>query len=77
MVAAAMAAWRATNRQAYRRTARRALDWFHGRNTQDAQMADPSRGSCHDGLGPEGVNTNEGAESTVVYLLALEDYARR
>jgi hypothetical protein len=35
-------------------------------------LADPARGSCHDGLTPQGVNLNEGAESTLMWLTALE-----
>jgi len=76
MVAAANAAWRATGKRRYRSTARRALDWFNGRNTKGLPLADPARGSCHDGLSPTGLNLNEGAESTVLYLLALQDHVR-
>jgi len=74
---ALMAAWRATGLRRHRAEARRALDWFHGRNALHTNVADPARGACHDGIGADGVNTNEGAESTVLYLLALQDYARR
>jgi hypothetical protein len=35
-------------------------------------LADVARGSCHDGLTPNGVNLNEGAESTLMWLTALE-----
>ena len=76
MVAAAAAAWRITSRRRYHALAGQALGWFHGRNTKCLPLADPSRGSCHDGLSETGINLNEGAESTVMYLLALQDYAQ-
>ncbi len=36
------------------------------------QLADAARGGCHDGLTPRGVNLNQGAESTLMWLTALE-----
>lgn len=35
-------------------------------------LADPDRGACRDGLGADGANRNEGAESTLVWLLSVE-----
>jgi hypothetical protein len=35
-------------------------------------VADPGCGSCCDGLGPQGVNANQGAESTLAWLTATE-----
>src|SRR5450830_2058222 len=35
-------------------------------------LADPDGGSCRDGLGPDGVNGNMGAESTLAWLVAVE-----
>ncbi|MGO9181023.1 MAG: hypothetical protein ACLQHS_17445, partial [Candidatus Limnocylindrales bacterium] len=35
-------------------------------------VADPARGACHDGLTPDGVNANQGAESTLMWLTAVE-----
>ena len=35
-------------------------------------LADPGGGSCRDGLGPDGVNGNMGAESTLAWLVAVE-----
>jgi hypothetical protein len=34
-------------------------------------LADPDDGSCRDGLGPDGVNGNMGAESTLVWRVAV------
>jgi len=36
------------------------------------ERADPDGGSCRDGLGPDGVNGNMGAESTLAWLVAVE-----
>ena len=36
------------------------------------ERADPDGGSCRDGLGPDGVNGNMGAESTPAWLGAVE-----
>ena len=49
----------------------RAFEWFLGRNTQGLPVYDFASGGCHDGLGPAGLNANEGAESTLAYLQAL------
>jgi hypothetical protein len=35
-------------------------------------VAEPNRGGCHDGLMADGVNANQGAESTLMWLLAVE-----
>lgn len=50
--------------------ARASLDWFHGTNALGLPLADPATGLCHDGLHPDRVNANAGAESTVSYMWA-------
>ena len=49
-----------------------AYGWFLGRNDARRRVALPSTGGCQDGLGPAGVNRNQGAESTLMWLIALE-----
>jgi len=49
------------------------FEWFLGRNIQGVSLYDEHTGGCFDGLTPEGVNLNQGAESTVSYLLARLD----
>ncbi|MDI3299075.1 MAG: glycosyl transferase [Bacillota bacterium] len=51
--------------------AQEALAWFGGRNLLGRPLVDPLSGGCHDGLGPEGLNRNEGAESTLAWLLGF------
>jgi glycosyltransferase involved in cell wall biosynthesis len=51
--------------------ARRCLDWFLGKNPVNKSLYDYETGGCRDGLQPCGVNENEGAESTLAWLLSL------
>jgi hypothetical protein len=52
--------------------AERAFGWYLGRNDVGVVVADARRGGCHDGLGPRGLNANQGAESTLAWLAAVE-----
>lgn len=47
-----------------------AYNWFMGDNPMHGTIYDPCTGGCHDGLEFDNVNLNQGAESTVCYLLA-------
>lgn len=49
-----------------------AFDWFLGRNHLNQIMYNPCTGGCYDGLERENVNLNQGAESTISYLLARQ-----
>jgi hypothetical protein len=71
-ILAAGAAFYHTGDARYWRAAEAAYGWFLGDNDMGVALADPTRGSCHDGLTPGGVNLNEGAESTLMWLIALE-----
>ncbi len=53
-----------------------AYGWFLGANDLRLPVADVDTGSCHDGLTPLGVNLNQGAESTLMWLTALEHVRR-
>ena len=46
--------------------------WFLGDNLLGLRLADTSSGGCFDALTPNGVNQNQGAESTLMWLTALE-----
>jgi hypothetical protein len=72
LLLAAHDAFAATGRERYRRAADQAYGWFIGRNDRGIPMAVPERGSCFDGLAADRVNANQGAESTLVWLIALE-----
>jgi hypothetical protein len=73
MVAATSAAFRATGRARYLDAAEAAYGWFLGDNDLGVALADPARGACCDGLTPTGPNENQGAESTLMWLTALEE----
>ncbi|GGW42435.1 glycosyltransferase [Arenibacter certesii] len=47
-----------------------AFNWFMGKNPLGLIIYNPSTGGCHDGLEKTNVNLNQGAESTISYLLA-------
>ena len=72
MVSASAAAFRATGRGRYLDAAEAAYGWFLGDNDLGVVMIDPIRGACYDGLMPTGPNRNQGAESTLAWLAALE-----
>ncbi len=70
-VSAYIEAYNITGNEKWRREARKAFDWFLGRNDLNLPLYDPQTGGCRDGLHPDRLNQNEGAESTVAFLLAL------
>jgi glycosyltransferase involved in cell wall biosynthesis len=54
-----------------------AFDWFLGKNRLNQIIYNPCTGGCYDGLEENYVNLNQGAESTISYLIArltLEKY---
>jgi len=51
--------------------ARRVFRWFLGKNDLQVPLYDESTGGCRDGLHPDRVNENQGAESTLSFLMAL------
>ena len=48
-----------------------AFNWFLGDNDLQIALYDSTTGGCRDGLHPERVNENQGAESTLAFLMAL------
>jgi glycosyltransferase involved in cell wall biosynthesis len=70
-IAACLAAWRADNDAEWQEIATRVFAWFLGSNDLSVALVDPETGSCRDGLHPDRVNENRGAESVVCYLLGL------
>jgi hypothetical protein len=71
MVSACLEAHRITGDQRWRKEAHRAFEWFLGRNDLNLPIYDPTTGGCRDGLHPDRVNENQGAESTLAFLQAL------
>jgi hypothetical protein len=52
---------------------RRAFNWFLGENDLRVSLYDPTTGGCRDGLHADRCNENQGAESTLSFLLALTE----
>jgi glycosyltransferase involved in cell wall biosynthesis len=71
MVDALLEAHRVTGDDHWLEDARRCLDWFLGRNDLQQAVCDVATGGCRDGLRPDGVNQNQGAESTLAWLHSL------
>ncbi|MPZ77267.1 MAG: glycosyltransferase [Deltaproteobacteria bacterium] len=71
MVSACLAAHRVTGDKNWHKEARRAFDWFLGRNDLNLPIYDPTTGGCRDGLHPDRPNENQGAESSLAYLQAV------
>lgn len=71
MVSACLAAYQITLDNRWRKEARRVFEWFLGRNSLNLPVYDPTTGGCRDGLHPDRVNENQGAESTLAFLQAL------
>lgn len=59
-----------TNKKYYRALAYQAFNWFLGDNILGQVVYDRTTGGCYDGIGEKFINLNQGAESTVAYLLA-------
>ena len=71
MVSACLEAHRVTGDKNWYKEARRAFDWFLGRNDLDLPIYDPTTGGCRDGLHPDRPNENQGAESSLAYLQSV------
>jgi len=65
------AAYDATQNSKYLTLQRKAFDWFLGKNDLDIPLYDFRTKGCCDGLMSGGLNTNQGAESTLSFLLSL------
>ena len=71
MISACLEAYRTTGDEYWHKEARRAFEWFLGRNDLNLFLYDPTTGGCRDGLHPDRINENQGAESTLAFLHAL------
>ena len=69
MADAALAGFALLGDEKYLAAFRRAHAWFHGQNSLRQPLVDVHCGACCDGLQPSGVNRNQGAESTLAYLV--------
>ena len=70
MVYALKVCYSITEDEHYGRLMYRAFNWFLGGNSLEAVVYDRTTGGCYDGVGKKTINLNQGAESTISYLLA-------
>ena len=73
MVSACLEAYRATSDLWWYEQAQRAFDWFIGWNDLGLELYSSKTGGCRDGLHVDRVNRNQGAESTLAFLLSLAE----
>ena len=72
-LSAALEAYRISDDNFWLREAWNAFEWFLGRNDLGEEIYDPQSGGCCDGLHEDRVNQNQGAESTLAFLLSLAE----
>jgi hypothetical protein len=70
-VSACLEVYRLTEESQWLEEARRVFGWFLGKNDLQVPLYDALTGGCRDGLHPDRVNENQGAESTLSFLMAL------
>ena len=73
MVAASLEAYRVTGDSFWHEQAQRAFDWFLGWNDLGLELYAPNTGGCYDALHVDRINHNQGAESTLAFLLSLAE----
>jgi hypothetical protein len=73
MVSACLEAYRATSDAWWYKQAHRAFDWFLGWNDLGLEVYSSKSGGCRDALHVDRVNGNQGAESTLAFLLSLAE----
>jgi glycosyltransferase involved in cell wall biosynthesis len=74
-ISACLEAYITTKDKYWYNEAEKAFQWFLGYNDLGIQLYDPANGGCYDGLQVDRVNRNQGAESTIAFLLSLYEMA--
>ena len=70
-ISACLQAYVATGKPHWRKRAWCAFNWYLGDNDLQIALYDPGTGGCRDGLHPDRANENQGAESTLSFLMSL------
>ena len=70
MVQTLSIAYDITKEDRYMKLAIEAFHWFLGKNSLNQEVYNNLTGGCHDGVGENSLNMNQGAESSISYLLA-------
>ena len=71
MIDACIEAYECTKEEEWIEVAAICFDWYLGKNDQQIKLYDHATGGCRDGLQQDGANENQGAESTLSYILSL------
>jgi len=71
MVEACVDAFKITRDQKWFDSAFMCFNWFLGHNDLNLLLYDPKTGGCRDGLMADGINQNQGAESSLSWLISL------
>jgi len=71
MVDACIEAFNCTQDEEWSAFAYRCLNWYQGENDLGVPLCDYATGGCRDGLETQGANENQGAESTLCWLMTL------
>ncbi len=71
LVEACKSAYKSTNDPMWLESMRWCFEWFLGRNDINMPLADFKTRGCADGLCQNGINPNQGAESTLAWYLSL------
>jgi Glycosyl transferases group 1 len=75
-VAACIDAQQGTGEEFWLKETSRAFEWFLGGNDLGLPLYDASSGGCFDGLQVDHIDLNQGAESTLSFLLSLQEMRR-
>jgi glycosyltransferase involved in cell wall biosynthesis len=70
-VSACLEVYKLTEEGQWFEEAQRVFRWFLGKNDLQVPLYDATTGGCRDGLHPDRINENQGAESTLSFLMAL------
>jgi glycosyltransferase involved in cell wall biosynthesis len=71
MIEACIEAHNITREEKWLDAMNRCFNWFIGQNNLKVSVYNFSTGGCRDGIRPTGTNQNQGAESTLAWLLSL------
>ncbi len=70
MILALVSAYEITHDYNYQELIHTCFSWFMGNNSLQLSLYNHDNGGCYDGLHPDRINKNQGAESLVSYLLS-------
>jgi len=70
-ISACLEVYRLTEEGLWFEEAQRVFRWFLGKNDLQVPLYDAITGGCRDGLHPDRINENQGAESRLSFLMAL------